>query len=481
MARTDAGAAPELEPGTAVWLTSADGLAAVTRATHHLDEGGDELSAAADIARSVHDPAWRAAALTAAVARRRARTRWPEADDLLFTREALEQASDPAVSAHRARRLLAGAPRGCPVFDLCAGVGGDAIALAREGRSLRVQVTAVDHDPSRLALLAHNAEVLGVEVAALAADALEVAVPPGALIHADPGRRRGERRMRRLDDYLPSVPALLAAHEGASRWAVALAPGVALDDPLLPGDCEVEYVQVGAALTEANLWRGAPGWRPSSSGRPWSSSDRTGPGRRGPWVARGERDPHRASPAPEVAAGVTEPDRAPGTDPIGPTSSATLLPAGHHLAAEAVHADRLRLTVGPVGDHLVEMAPAAIRARRHDELGAAIGARRLARTRALLTTDEPPPPSPWYRSRAVVAVLPGRARDVKRWLEDRAGGSHGPSSAVEVVLHGVAGDPTDIWRELGRPPRGPQGLRLEFIRRDEDTITVVTRAVASDP
>ncbi len=432
-----AGTPGELDLETARWLTSPAGLAAVARATRHLDEGANELVAAADLARSVHEPAQRAAALTAAVARRRARERWPEADELLFTREALEQASDPVVSSHRARRLLADAPSGCAVFDLCAGVGGDTIALARAAASVGASVTAVERDPARLVLLSHNIEVAGVEVAGVtvtlrAADALTVDLPPGSLIHADPARRRGERRVRRLDGYVPSVPGLLSAHEGAARWALAVAPGVALDDPLLPADVEVEYVQLGASLLEATLWRGVR-----------------------PGEARGAgADRHEAAP----------------------TASATLLPAGHHLAARTVPADRQRLAVGPIGDHLVEVAPAAVRARRHDALGEEIGARRVARTRAVLTTDGAPPASPWYRSRPVVAVLPGRARAVKRWLEQEGRDPLERAGAVEIVLHGVDGDPMQLWRELGRPPRGPRGLRLEFIRRDEDTITVVTWA-----
>ena len=92
---------------TARWLTSAAGLAVVERTTAALDAGEDALQVADRLSRDGIDTARRAAAVDAAVCRRRARDRWPEAERLLFTRQALEQASDPAVAAHRARSLLA--------------------------------------------------------------------------------------------------------------------------------------------------------------------------------------------------------------------------------------------------------------------------------------------------------------------------------------------------------------------------------------
>jgi hypothetical protein len=83
-----------------------------------------------------------------------------------------------------------------------------------------------------------------------------------------------------------------------------------------------------------------------------------------------------------------------------------------------------------------------------------------------------PPASPWYRVRPVIEVLPARPAPIRRWL---SGSDHGP---MELVLHGVSADPTAWWRQLGRPPRGPGGIRIELVRRDEDAIAIVTRDVA---
>src|SRR5262245_20717083 len=76
--------------------------------------------------------------------RQRARAKFYNADQLYFSREALEQASSTRVASQRAQRF-AGYSH---VADLCCGIGGDALALAAAG----LQVTAVDQDMGRLAL-----------------------------------------------------------------------------------------------------------------------------------------------------------------------------------------------------------------------------------------------------------------------------------------------------------------------------------------
>ncbi|MFO7960726.1 MAG: class I SAM-dependent methyltransferase [Nitriliruptoraceae bacterium] len=480
----------ELDVETARWLTSAAGRSAVTSATRQLDDGADELAVAGGLRTVSAHAERRAAVLEAAATRRRARQRWPGADDLLFTREALEQASDPRLAAHRAGRLLAGLGdrpgTAGTVVDLCAGIGGDAIALARAATGQGVRVLAVDTDAARLTLLAHNAEVAGVEVSTREADALTVELPAGSVLHADPSRRRGGRRVRRLSEHVPSVPALLAAHPDAVAWALALAPGVDVDDPELPGDIEVEYVQLGRALVEATVWiasttAGGAGTGGSSvtttrnAGRATNPATAPNAGRAAN-PATAPNAGRAANPATARNAGRTGTaglltDRIPDSQR---RARATLLTDDEVAGTRVgVPASRVRLPVGGIGHFLIEVAPAAVRARLHDELGRELGARRLSAHRALLTCDTEPPAAPWYRARAVLAELPSRPRAVRRWLQDHEAAT-GTAPAVELVLHGVRADPEQLWRELGRPRRGPQGLRLEFIRRDHDSITVVT-------
>lgn len=406
-------AAAELDPPTAAWLVGEDGLASVAGAAADLAGGADALAVGTRLRRGGLDPRRAAAVVAAAAARRRASERWPDADRLLFTREGLEQASDPRVSAWRARRF--GDVRA--VEDRAAGCGGDSLALAESGP----RVTALDTDAARLTLLRHNAAVRGLDVDTVVADALIHPPPTTGAVHADPGRRVDGRRVRALADHLPSVPALLAHLAAVATGpgvGVVLGPGVDLDDPGLPSDAELEFVQVGTDLVEAVLWTGG-----------------------------------RRRPGARATATRLDRDGDPGDPPVATRSRGERAP---------------RLPVGPVGEVLVEVAPAAVRARLHDELGAEVGARRLAARRALLTADGDVAASPWWRARPVEAVVPARANALRRHLRAV------DTLPLEIALHGFEVDLRRLRRQLGDPPGGPSGRRIDLVRTDDGALAVVT-------
>jgi hypothetical protein len=252
-------------------------------------------------------------------------------------------------------------------------------------------------------------------------------VPADHLVHVDPARRLDGHRIGDPTRTLPPVDALMAAHACAPGRAIVLAPGTDADHPSLGADTEVEYLQLGNDLVEAVAWSG---------------------------VLRDGAATASATILPRVA---LRPTAAEGT--------ATELPVVHRVR---LGERGPQLEVGPVGAHLVEVASAAIRARLHDEIGAELGAHRLARHRALLTVQDEPPRSPWYRSRPVVEVLAARPAPIRRWL---AAADRGP---MELVLHGFRADPIGWWRDLGRPERGPGGIRIELVRRDDDAVAVIT-------
>ena len=299
------------------------------------------------------------------------------------------------------------------VADLCAGAGADAEALAAVG-SL---VLAVEHDPGRAVLLRHNLGVLAPRAEVREADALTTELPDGVAVHVDPDRRDGERRLRDPDRYRPSIRALDARFRATIALGVTVGPGVDLDHPSLRG-AELEFIQVGSRLTEAVRWTG------------------------------------------ELRHGAAR-------------TSATLLPGGLHLASEATSGPPL--AVRPVGSLLLDPAPALVRARLHDRIGATLGpdVGRLAARSALLTADTAPR-SPWMTARQVLAVLPARPRAVRAWL---ATADAGP---VELALGGLPVDVEAWWRDLGRPPRGPDGVRVDLVRLDRGARAILSRGDAAD-
>ncbi len=212
--------------------------------------GGDETTR--EIARRLGEDAARWAGLQREL-KTKARAKFgPDADRMLFVREALEQASDPRCAAYRAARF----PAGAEVMDLTAGIGADLLALARRGPARGIEL-----DPERAAYAAHNA---GVPV--LCADAL--ATPPAPYWTADPARRAGGRRLVAADDYAPPLSALVARAATARLAAIKLSP--LLPDPVLEGPLlgasggGLEFLSAGGECREAVLWLGpeaAPGRR----------------------------------------------------------------------------------------------------------------------------------------------------------------------------------------------------------------------------
>ncbi|MCB0207447.1 MAG: methyltransferase domain-containing protein, partial [Anaerolineae bacterium] len=101
-----------------------------------------------------------AALLDQARLRRRAIDKFPNADRLLFTDEALQQASSRAVALYRAGQFAAvlSDQRPALVADLGCGIGADTIALAEAG----LHVVAVERDPVRARIARFNVAALGL-------------------------------------------------------------------------------------------------------------------------------------------------------------------------------------------------------------------------------------------------------------------------------------------------------------------------------
>ena len=226
-----------MTPGVLDALLASPALLAEALAT----PPGDEMAVGTRL-RARFDPALVAAAFAQAEFRRRGRTKFSRADEMLFTRDGLEQASAELVARHRADRLL-GVGR---LADLCCGIGGDLVALAA-GR----EVLAVDRDATHLRLAEHNAQVYDVapRVTFLAADVRAITLPVDA-VFLDPARRSGGSRLGPTGTEPPLEWALgLAA---SVPTVVKAAPGI--PPAAVPRGWETEFVSVAGDLKEACLW-----------------------------------------------------------------------------------------------------------------------------------------------------------------------------------------------------------------------------------
>jgi hypothetical protein len=189
-----------------------------------------------------------AAALTQQALRVSARAKFSRADDMLFTRAGLEQASSELTAAHSARRFAPFAA----VADLCCGIGGSLTALAAGSRTL-----GVDRDPASLALARHNVAVSGAAhpVALACADVRQLTAGPAPAgleaVFTDPARRSGDRRLR-AGISEPPLDWGLALPGWVPAVGIKAAPG--LPRELIPPGWEAEFLAVGRGLKEALLW-----------------------------------------------------------------------------------------------------------------------------------------------------------------------------------------------------------------------------------
>ncbi|MBK9123933.1 MAG: methyltransferase domain-containing protein [Chloroflexi bacterium] len=176
------------------FLTSPDGIAALADLA---DEDVSESAALALITRLRKSYSReQAAALVDQMRLRRAAIDkfGSTADRMLFTRDALEQASDPAVRSYRAASVAETGAHS--IIDACCGIGSDSLAFAQAG----LDVLGVDLDPVRIELARHNAAVLGLPNARFAVHDVTRGLPePADLVFFDPARRADGKRIYHVE------------------------------------------------------------------------------------------------------------------------------------------------------------------------------------------------------------------------------------------------------------------------------------------
>jgi SAM-dependent methyltransferase len=339
--------------------------------------------------RGSYPPDLVAAALTQQVLRTAARAKFSRADEMLFTRPGLEQASAELTARHSAARF-AGARL---VADLCCGIGGNLTALAA-GR----HVLAVDRDLTSLEYARHNAAVYGAAggIAVVCADVREIPLtgprrggPGGADgvaaaaeavdgVFVDPARRAGGRRLTGgrsdppldwclgLAGYVPSV-------------GIKAAPGIAHE--LVPAGWEIEFLAVRRSLKEALLW----------------------------------------SPALATA-----------------SRRATVLPGGDTLTASPGPP----VPLAAPGGFLLDPNPAVTRAGLVQPLARQLGGWQIDPMIAFLSADRPLR-TPFGRALRVLESAPWHEKEFGRRLRALGIG------AVDIRRRGLAGDVEQIRRRLG--------------------------------
>lgn len=316
--------------------------------------------------------------------RKRAREKFSQADRMFFTTVGLQQATDEVVAGYKADRF----PSGSEVWDLCCGIGGDLLALARRGPTV-----GVDRDPVAATCADANLRVItpggqrhsGSRV--VQDDAEQAAVATATAWHIDPDRRPEGKRTTRVALHEPgpkTIERLLALNESG---AVKLAPAAVWPEAWNER-AEFEWISRDGQCRQLVAWFGSLA---HARGR----RSATVLSRTGPRTIVGARP---AQPAIGTRLGryVFEPD-------------AAVLAAGLCGALAAEH-------------HLLAVAPKI----------------------AYLTGDAPLD-DPALAAFEVLDVLPLDTRRLKAWLRQRQIGR------LEIKKRGVTHEPEQLRRQLRVP------------------------------
>ncbi|MFE2848402.1 SAM-dependent methyltransferase [Streptomyces scopuliridis] len=383
-------------------LLSADGQALLAELRDH--DPAQELALATRLRRE-HPAELVSAALAQARLRQRGVAKFGAEDAyrMYFTPNGIEQATRGSVAAHRAARFRALAPDS-RVTDLCCGIGGDAIELARAG----LAVTAVDLDPLTCEIALTNVRTLAPEgppMTVTRADVLEYDTTGADALFIDPARRGGRGRIFDPEAYSPPLSWAVDAVRRAGAGAVKIAPGIPHE--LIPDDFEAEWISDGGDVKEAVLWHRREGGRGDGQGH---------------WDGQGQGQGHGHGDLEAIVPG---------------TRRATLLPSGATLTGRGLPDPPVR----PVGRFLYEPDGAVIRAHLVAEVAEDLDGGLLDETIAYITADEPRP-TPFATAYEITDQLPFGLKKLKALLREREVG------VLTVKKRGSAVEPEELRRRL---------------------------------
>jgi THUMP domain-like len=200
--------------------------------------------------RRDHPPALVAAAFEQAALRRRAATKFgPAASRMYFTRDGLEQASAPAVSAVRFSRLAGTGV--ATLADLCCGIGGDLLEAATVFAGAPPPgVVGVDADALACAVARANLEAVGADASVVQDTAEDYDVDRFDAVFADPSRRGPRGRAWHRDGYRPGW----AFVEGLMSRRACVKTSPTLPPHAVPTGAEPEWVSLDGQVREVCLW-----------------------------------------------------------------------------------------------------------------------------------------------------------------------------------------------------------------------------------
>jgi len=333
------------------------------------------------------------------------------AGEMLLSDELLQQCSSLRLANYVGRQIAAMAAGRSEVLDLCCGLGGDAIGMAAAG----LEVSGYDISPEAIVCSAHNARVAGVaeRTKFATADVTQLDIPSDAIVHIDPDRRSGGRRVVGLSQLQPGETFLRSLTQNTAGGAMKLSAAMDFSELDDWSDIRLEYVSEDGVCKQLVVW----------------------------WSPDGAETPAR--------------------------SATVVWGAIHDPQSESISADAPPAPFGEVGPWLIEPGPEVIAAHAVDALAARDNLWR-AYPGMLWLFGNKPVDSHLARSYEILQTVPGREREIRIALKKLDAGlveikSRGVSintDALQRRLRGKGARPLVVlWTRMGDKQKAFIGVR----------------------
>lgn len=230
------------------WLTGPDAEPYLAEAAAALD---DELALLTRLRKKLTADRARLV-VEQATLRRRAAGKFSHAEKMFFTPVGLEQATDEVTADYKATRF----PADQPLLDLCCGLGGDLLSLAKRAPTIGIDRSSLA--TSRAAANCRSYEVLfgpAFRGSVQQTEAAPQQVADHAAWHIDPDRRPAGKRTTRVELHEPSVEVLSAMLAINANAAVKLAPAAELPLDWIER-CEAEWISRRGECKQLVAWFG---------------------------------------------------------------------------------------------------------------------------------------------------------------------------------------------------------------------------------
>lgn len=230
------------------WLVSEDAKEGLAAAQELFAEKINPLKIAKFLRKSM-SPDRAAVVMEQAQLRLRGRKKFAAADRMFFTGRSLQQSSAELLADYKTNRFAE-----CEhVADVCCGIGGDLLSLARKVP----RVTGVDRDPIAVLFAGENAtanEINNIELQCASFEDIDVTGFDG--LHFDPDRRVGQKRTTSTHHFQPNLADIVSAIDPSrQRVGIKIAPGSALAEQFA-FPVEREWVGDSRECKQQILWMG---------------------------------------------------------------------------------------------------------------------------------------------------------------------------------------------------------------------------------